>query len=234
MTAPVIIDAVVVLILVGFTVFGARRGLLQTLAGLVIVVVALVGAGMIAATFSGPAAKLAAPLIEKQIEKQIEKKIDAAIAEQAPAPSSHVDEDSQLEELLSLLGLDTEVRDSLAEKAKDTVRDTGVSVTAAVVTGIAQSILYGVLYTLSFVALTVLLHVLFKAMGLLTKLPGIHSLNALGGGLLGLIEGALLLFLAVWAARRLGVSFEAQPFADAHILVVFTTHTPLSVLTFFK
>ena len=230
MTVPVIIDAVVVLILVGFTVFGARRGLLQTLAGLVIVIVALVGAGMIAATFSGPAAKLAAPLIEKQIEK----KIDAAIAEQAPAPSSHVDEDSQLEELLSLLGLDTEVRDSLAEKAKDTVRDTGVSVTAAVVTGIAQSILYGVLYTISFVALTVLLHVLFKAMGLLTKLPGIHSLNALGGGLLGLIEGALLLFLAVWAARRLGVSFEAQPFADAHILVVFTTHTPLSVLTFFK
>lgn len=228
MTVPVIIDAVVVLILAGFTVFGAKRGLLRTLAGLVIVVVALVGAGMIATTFSGPAAKLAAPLIEKQIEK----KIDAAIAESAP--SSHVDEDSQLEGLLSLLGLDTEVRSSLMEKTRDTVRDTGVSVVTAVVTGVAQSMIYGVLYILSFVALTVLLHVLFKAMGLLTKLPGLRSLNALGGGVLGLIEGGLLLFLAVWAARRLGVSFEAQPFADAHILAVFTTHTPLSVLTFFK
>ena len=230
MTVPVIIDAVVVLILVGFTIFGARRGLLQTLAGLVIVVVALVGAGMIAATFSGPAAKLAAPLIEKQIEK----KIDAAIAESASAESLPGTEDSQLEELLSLLGLDAEVRGSLAEKAQDTVRDTGVSVAAAVVTSIAQSIIYGVLYILSFAALTVLLHVLFKAMGLLTKLPGIHSLNALGGGLLGLIEGGLLLFLAVWAARQLGVSFEAEPYSDAHILAVFTTHTPLSVLTFFK
>lgn len=228
MTVPVIIDAVVVLILAGFTVFGAKRGLLRTLAGLVIVVVALVGAGMIATTFSGPAAKLAAPLIEKQIEK----KIDAAIAESAP--SSHVDEDSQLEGLLSLLGLDTEVRSSLMEKTRDTVRDTGVSVVTAVVTGVAQSMIYGVLYILSFVALTVLLHVLFKAMGLLTKLPGLRSLNALGGGVLGLIEGGLLLFLAVWAARRLGVSFEAQPFADAHIMAVFTTHTPLSVLTFFK
>ena len=228
MTVPVIIDAVVVLILAGFTVFGAKRGLLRTLAGLVIVVVALVGAGMIATTFSGPAAKLAAPLIEKQIEK----KIDAAIAESAP--SSHVDEDSQLEGLLSLLGLDTEVRSSLMEKTRDTVRDTGVSVVTAVVTGVAQSMIYGVLYILSFVALTVLLHVLFKAMGLLTKLPGLRSLNALGGGVLGLIEGGLLLFLAVWAARRLGVSFEAQPFADAHILAVFTTHTPLSVLTYFK
>ena len=230
MSAPVIIDAVVVLILVGFTILGARRGLLQTLAGLVIVIAALVGAGMIAATFSGPAAKLAAPLIEKQIEK----KIDAAIAESAPAESLPVTEDSQLEDLLSLLGLDAEVRNSLAEKAQDTVRDTGVSVAAAVVTSIAQSVIYGVLYILSFVALSVLLHVLFKAMGLLTKLPGIHSLNALGGGLLGLIEGALLLFLAVWAARQLGISFEVEPYADAHILAVFTTYTPLSVLTFLK
>ena len=141
MSAPVIIDAVVVLILVGFTILGARRGLLQTLAGLVIVIAALVGAGMIAATFSGPAAKLAAPLIEKQIEK----KIDAAISESAPAESLPVTDDSHLEDLLSLLGLDAEVRNSLAEKAQDTVRDTGVSVAAAVVTSIAQSVIYGVL-----------------------------------------------------------------------------------------
>ena len=228
MTVPVIIDAVVVLILVGFTVIGARRGLLQTLTGLVIVVVALVGAGMIATTFSGPAAKLAAPLIEKRIEK----KIDVAMAESAP--SSPAAEDSQLEEILSLLGLDTVVRDSMAEKAKDTVRDTGVSVAAAVVTSIAQSMIYGVLYILSFVALSVLLHVLFKAMGLLVKLPGLRGLNALGGGLLGLIEGALLLFLIVWAARRLGVSFETETLAEAHILRIFTANTPLSVLSFLQ
>ena len=52
--------------------------------------------------------------------------------------------------------------------------------------------------------------------------------------LLGLIEGALLLFLAVWAARRLGVSFEKEMFAQAHILRVFTTYTPLSVLSFLQ
>lgn len=229
MTAPVIIDAVVVLILVGFTIFGVKRGLLQTLAGLVIAVVALVGAGMIAATFSGPLARLAAPLIEHRIEQ----KVDAAIEKQT-AQMPEAETELEIEPLLALLGLDKDVRGSLVKKTEETVRDTGVSVATAVVTSIAQSMIYGVLYILSFLALLVLLHVLFKAMGLLTKLPGIHGLNALGGGLLGLIEGALLLFLAVWVARRLGVSFEAQPFADAHILAVFTTYTPLSVLTFFK
>lgn len=229
MTVPVIIDAIVVLVLAGFAIWGVRSGLLQALAGLVIVVVALVGAGMIAATFSAPAARLAAPFIEKQIEK----KVDAALGEQMrELQLPEEDSDRQLEELLSLLGLDAELRDSLAEQAKDTVRETGVSAAAAVVTGVAQSMIYGMLYFLSFAALIILLHVLLGAMGLLAKLPGLRGLNALGGGLLGLIEGALLLFLAVWIARRLGVSFEAEPFAGAHILAVFTTQTPLSVLSF--
>ena len=229
MTTPVIIDAAVVLILAGFALLGIRRGLLKTLAGLVIVVAALVGAGMIAATFSAPAARLVSPLIEKQIEK----KVDSALSAQAPQ-THEAESGSQIEELLALLGVDAEVRASLTEKAQETVRETGVSVAAAVVNSITQSVIYGILYILSFVALTVLLHVLFGAMGLLAKLPGLRSMNALGGGLLGLIEGALLLFLAVWVARRLGVSLEVEPFAGAHILAVFTTHTPLSVLTFFK
>ena len=231
MTAPVIIDAVVVLILVGFTIFGVKRGLLQTLAGLVIAVVALVGAGMIAATFSGPLARLAAPLIEHRIEQ----KVDAAIEKQT-AQMPEAETELEIEPLLALLGLDkdTDVRKPLAEKAEETVRETGASLITAVVESIAQSVIYGVLYILSFLALLALLHVLFKAMGLLVKLPGLRGLNALGGGLLGLIEGALLLFLIVWAARRLGVSFETETLAEAHILRIFTANTPLSVLSFLQ
>ena len=139
-----------------------------------------------------------------------------------------------MEDLLARLGLDEDVRGSLAEQAEERVRDTGASIVSAVVESVVGSVAYGVLFILSFLLLLLMLHVLVGAMGLVLKLPGLRGLNALGGGLLGLIEGALLLFLAVWAARRLGVSFEAEPFASAHILAVFTTHTPLSVLTFFK
>ena len=157
MTAPVIIDAIVVIFLAGFTIYGIRRGLLQALAGLVIVIVALVGAGMIAATFSAPAAKLAAPLIEKRIEQ----KVDTALAEQKREVTMPEDDvDFQLEDLLDLLGLDTDVRKPLAEKAEETVRETGASLITAVVESIAQSVIYGVLYILSFLAhfLAFLLH----------------------------------------------------------------------------
>ena len=225
MTTPVIIDIIVAAVLLGFTAYGARRGLLQTMAGLVIVVVALVGAGIIAATFSGPAAKLVAPAIE-----------NAALEEQAkehPMQEADVEAD-WLEDLLERLGMDRDVRESMAKRAGETVRDTGVSIAAAVVESIASSFIYGILYILSFALLLLLLHVLVGAMGLVFKLPGLRGLNALGGGLLGLIEGALLLFLAVWVLRRLGVSFETETLAEAHILRIFTTNTPLSVLSFLQ
>lgn len=231
MTTPVIIDAIVVVLLVAFTVFGARRGLLRALAGLLIVVMALVGAGMIAATFSGPAAKLVAPVIGKRIARQV----DEAMAVQAESMQLPEEDGAfDVEDLLALLGLDEAVRGSVAERARETIRDTGVSLATAVVESIAQSIIYGVLYILSFLALMVLLHVLARAMDLLLKLPGLHGMNALGGGLLGLVQGALLLFLAVWAARQMGVSFEEAPWEEAHIFRIFTTHTPLSVLSFLQ
>jgi uncharacterized membrane protein required for colicin V production len=94
--------------------------------------------------------------------------------------------------------------------------------------------IYGFLYILSFIALLILLHVLVRAMDLMCKLPGLHGLNAVGGGALGLVEGVLVLFLAVWALRRLGVSFDADPWAQAQVLRIFTANTPLSVLSFLQ
>lgn len=229
MTTPVIIDIVVVVFLAVAALYGAHKGLLRSLAGLVILIVALVGAGIIAGTFSGPAAKLITPMISSRIEE----KVADALAEQT---GTRAEDDSGLsvEELLSLLGLDEDVRQSLADQAEEKVRDTGAAITEAVVESLAHSMIYGVLYILSFVGLTLLLRVLVGAMGLVLKLPGLHLLNAIGGGLLGLAQGALLLFLLIWAARHLGVSFETEALSSAHILQIFTTNTPLRVLTFLQ
>ncbi|MDY5612578.1 CvpA family protein [Dysosmobacter sp.] len=229
MTTAVIIDAIVVVVLLAFSIRGAKQGLVRALAGLVMVIVALVGAGMIAATFSGPAAKLAAPVIQKHITSRVE---EAMAAQTDDAPEEEAGEETQAEALLALLGLDEDVRDSLAEQAEERVRDTGASIVSAVVESMVGSIAYGALFILSFLVLLLLLHVLVGAMDLVMKLPLLHGLNSLGGGALGLIEGTLVLFLAVWAARRLGISFETETLAEAHILRIFTTNTPLSLLSF--
>lgn len=229
MTTAVIIDAIVVVVLLAFTIRGARQGLIRALAGLVMVIVALVGAGMIAATFSGPAAKLAAPVIQKHIASRVE---EAMAVQTGTTLEEEAGGKTRVEDLLALLGLDEDVRGPLAKQAEEQIRDTGASIVFAVVESMVGSVAYGVLFILSFLLLLLMLHVLVGAMDLVMKLPLLHGLNTLGGGALGLIEGSLVLFLAVWAARRLGISFETEALAEAHILRIFTTNMPLSLLSF--
>ena len=226
MSAPVIMDIAAAAVLLLFLVLGARAGLIRSLAGLVIVVVALVGAGMIAATFADPAAKLAAPLIEKAMTQKVE---EAITAETGMLDTERVD--PEIGEVLSMLSLDEEVKEGITNRAEQTIRDTGASVISAVVEGLCRSVIYGLLYIFAFLGLWLLLHVLAKAMDLLARLPGLSSLNALGGAALGLVKGALVLFLAIWAARRLGISFETEEVAQTYILQFFAAHTPLSMLS---
>jgi len=239
MTTPAIIDAVVVILLVIATALGARRGLLKTLAGLVILVVALIGAGMIATSFSPYVAKVVTPLMEDYVSRRVEE----AVAEQASAPgweqveAYEADPEAvQIHDLLERLGIEAETWDAVTEQIRNGIADTGTEIAGAVADTVAeslvQSVVYGVLYILAFLLLALLLHILLGAMGLVMKLPGLHFLNAVGGGLLGFVQGALLLFLLVWVARQMGVSFETEPFLQTNILRIFTTNTPLSVLVF--
>jgi len=215
LTTPVIIDFILAGILAGFTLLGARRGLLRTLAGLVIVIAALVGAAMIASALTPLLSSLAAPAIEEKITEEV----DGALG---PEPES-----AELPEILELLGWDEASQEALASDVRETVRDTGVSVLAAVAQSLAKSVIYGVLYIVSFLALLVLLHVLAKAMDLLAKLPGLHALNALGGAALGLAEGAVLLALAVYAARCLGFPLGTAPWSEAALFTRFVSFVPV-------
>lgn len=232
MTTPVIIDIVVAAVLLGFAVYGGKRGLFRALSGLLAVVVALVGAGIIAATFTTPVTKVVTPLIAGHIEEKVENAMavqSAGSGVQMPEPDT--EDLSAIQDLLAILGLDDEVRSRLAEEVQEKVRDTGASIAAAVVESMARSFIYGTLYILSFAVLLLLMKVLIGAMDLVLKLPLLRGLNTLGGAAVGLVEGALLLFLAVWVLRRLGVSFESEALAEAHILRIFTANTPLGVLS---
>ena len=237
MTTPVIIDAGAVAILACFVLWGAHQGLLRSLAGLLTIVVALVGAGLIAGALADSAARLAGPLVEERIRTQVDEAITAQSSQKVEMPELDVeggDEEFDIQDLLALMGLDQDVRDSLTEEIQEKAVDAGTTIAAAVVESVVRSVLYGVVFLLSFLALTVLLKLAIGALDLVAKLPGLHLLNTLGGAAAGLIQGVVLAFLAIWIARRLGVSFETETVAQTHILHFFTTNTPLSALSFLR
>ena len=56
-------------------------------------------------------------------------------------------------------------------------------------------------------------------------------LNALGGGLLGLVKGLLLVFFAVWVLRKLQLLITPQLLEESMFLPFFVNNSPLSLLT---
>lgn len=202
MAAPVIIDIIAAALLLGFALYGARRGLFRALAGLLIVVLALVGARFAAEALTPSAAALAAPIIQGRIEK----KLDAALEDTA----DQLSRDILPEELLGLLGVVGDRLEDLASKAREDVRETGASILSAVARSVAESFLYGVIYVLAFLLLTVLLNLAAKVLDLALRLPVLHGANALGGAAVGLVEGALVVFLLALLLAGLGVSPEGS------------------------
>ncbi len=242
-TTAIILDVLTAAALIAFTVMGAHRGFFRTVAGLLAVILALVGAQL----FTSWAAPHVSGVLQPAIERRVEKKVDAAlggdpsaITPQEPQigasrPDSETQdqkeaEESEIQRLLRAIGVDEQLFQRLGESAREKVRDTGVTVATAVVQSVAESVIRALLFLLSFAVFLLLLKLLAKVLDLALKLPVLRSMNGLAGAAVGLVEGALAVFLAVWLLRRFGVSFETPAVEGTYLLSFFAKHTPLSAL----
>ena len=242
-TTAIILDILTAAALIAFTVAGAHRGFFRTVAGLLAVILALVGAQL----FTNWAAPHVSGVLQPAIERRVEKKVDAAlgggssvITPQEPQigasrPDSETQdqktaEESQIQSLLRAIGVDEQLFRRLGDQAMGKIRDTGVTVATAVVQSVAESVIRALLFLLSFAVFLLLLKLLAKVLDLALKLPVLRSMNGLAGAAVGLVEGALAVFLAVWLLRRFGVSFETPAVEGTYLLSFFAKHTPLSAL----
>lgn len=242
-TTAIILDVLTAAALIAFTVMGAHRGFFRTVAGLLAVILALVGAQL----FTNWAAPHVSGVLQPAIERRVEKKVDAALGGDSSAitpqepqigasrPDSETQdqkeaEESEIQRLLRAIGVDEQLFQRLGESAREKVRDTGVTVATAVVQSVAESVIRALLFLLSFAVFLLLLKLLAKVLDLALKLPVLRSMNGLAGAAVGLVEGALAVFLAVWLLRRFGVSFETPAVEGTYLLSFFSQHTPLSAL----
>ena len=114
MTTPVIIDAIAAAVLAGFGILGAWKGLLRTLAGLLVLVLSLAGAGIIASALSAPAARLIAPVIEKRLEARLDEALQERYPGEQPEEGTFPQEDQlSITDVLGLLGIDETQWDAL-------------------------------------------------------------------------------------------------------------------------
>lgn len=233
MKTAVIMDVLVAAALLWFLARGARRGLVQAVAGLLITVLALGGAGIASRALTPTVTELLSPVIQERVADRV----GIALEDEAQTPASPGELDDlltrlQASELLKLMGLDENVTDALAEKVEEKVRETGETIATAVVESLMESVVYAVLFLLLFIVLTVVLRLALDALNLVMKLPGLHLLNGLGGAAVGLLQGVLVLFLAAFLIRWLNVPLDAQAVSETKLLHFFMTYSPLDLLSY--
>ena len=111
------------------------------------------------------------------------------------------------------------------------VQETKESLVAAVTDGIAQSVAYALVYLAAFLILMLVCRLLLQVLRLAERLPGLHALNLVGGGVLGLGVAVLLVFFAVWLLQRLQLVITEDMVQQSALLQFFVNRSPMDWLT---
>lgn len=230
------LDAVVVLVLLFAAWRGYRRGFVLTLCGFLALFVALIGASMVSNTLSGPVSRALQPAIERNLTAIF----SDYTAQQTPAPDVSQSLDGQteeelpvpLQEALDILqdshlyrGFVSSIQEALNEGMVSAAADAVLVIADYVATQISQIIIFFI----AFVLILVLWYFISHALDLAFRLPVLSAINHWLGAAIGLLKGALLLFILCWLFQ--GSFLPPDAVRETYLLRFFCISTPLSLLS---
>lgn len=233
MEQAILIDLILAAVLVLCVWLGARRGFILTLCSLVAVIVALVGANLIADALAPRVAEAIEPKLEQVIVEHLDEALRntefvgvnggvAASSEEIPL--------SGVLEVLRENELYQNFLDSVEKAVEEGAAATAASAAAQVASTIAGQLARGIIFSIAFLLVLVAWSLLSHALDLVSKLPVINSLNHTLGGALGAVKGLVILYVAAWVLCDLTGTIPPQSAEGTYILSFLLTHSPLELL----
>lgn len=238
-----IFDVVIAALLALALFRGYRRGFILTFCGFLAIFVALIGASLVSNALVQPASQAISPIIESSIQQVVSQQLqdpadtspedDSSDPLQDPTlqpPQSDPMEGAPLEEILALLRQSTLYRgfaDALQSAVDQGLVAATANATLVISEYIAGQVARMVLFAVSFVLILILWFFISHALDLAFRLPVLSALNRWGGAALGLVKGALLIFVACWLLK--GGFIPQQAIQNTYLLHFFCTASPLSL-----
>ncbi len=210
-------DFIIILILLFFVVTGKKKGFVLTLCGLVALIIAFVGASLLA--------RYASPPIAQAISPQIVAKLETYIQEELP----DMEGDNSVYDALKGLGFYDQIIDDMEE----TISDGTEELLTTIASTVALSICYLVIFLVTFVLVLVGWYFLSHTLNFVFKLPGLNLLNTWGGAVLGLVRGCLILFVFAWAMQYFGTIIAEEVVAKTYLLKFFMESSPTQMVADF-
>lgn len=227
MENPILIDLILAAVLVLFIWLGAKKGFVLTLCSLLAVIIALVGANLIADALAPKVAAAIQPHIEQSIQESLEEKALEVSAEDGLGVTD------ALAALREKGGLYEWAADSL-EGVLTTTPELSESIAhqaAAAASALAEQVARGILFAVAFLLVLIAWFFVSHALDLVTKLPVINSLNHTLGGVLGAVKGLIILYIAAWILCDLTGTVSTQTAEKTYVLSFLLTHSPLELVS---
>lgn len=228
MSSFLLYDIAIVAILVLFFLHGRKKGLILTLCGLAAFFVAIFGASFVSDAAAPQVADWLEPHIASAIEEQLDGNLNKTLDELLAAGETG---DNAIVNLLTALGFYDEVADAIRNAAANGSAQTAANSVAALACAAAEVVAKVLVFIVAFIVISIVWFFLSRVLNLAAKLPVIKGLNRLFGGLLGLLQGMLLLFLVGWTLRLMGDIIPQETVEQTVLLKFFCTTNPLSLIT---
>ncbi len=240
----ILIDLIIVGIVVICARKGAKNGFAKTLVGFFAFAVAIVLAGVLCA----PAANL---VYDKGLREPIENTVYSTVEENfvggelvgtTEQISQFVDEGiSKLPSFIKRLTGIEDKKDAVLETVNELksaeIKEITDEIVAKYVGPVVIRILSIFVFIILFVVLLLICKLLSKGLKLVNKLPLIGKLNALLGGVLGLLQGAIIVLIISWVLVAItsdGGSFlgiiSAETIGSSLVLKTVSTYNPLNLI----
>ena len=225
----IIYDLIIAAVLLFFVWLGYKKGLVLTLCSLLAVFVALIGASILSNALAEPVAKAVEPIVAERIQESLTEAIKSTEFVSVDGGVAQSPEEVALAGVIEHLK-ETELFQGFADAFQKAV-DAGV---AEVTANAAQSLAHfvavqiarTVIFAVAFFAILIAWWFLSHTLDLVARLPVLSTVNAWGGGAVGLVKGALIVYIAVWLLRDSYIPPAA--IGGSYLLKFFASVNPLS------
>ena len=217
----VIIDIILLVIIALCTWNGYKRGLIGGIAGILAIIVAVLGSSIVAVSYSGEIVPALEPFVDGYMDSQ---KNRDAILEHMGYGSSDLslddilEEDSSLRydyayECLTSVGLYEGRAEELADDAVILAEESGCNMTDAVVSVLCDTITYVMTMVVAFLLILILLVAIANMGNLSFRLPNMENVDEIGGAVLGFLKGFIYCVLLCWLLSFLGIVIGKETMA---------------------
>ena len=231
-----IIDILLIIIIALCTWNGYKRGLVGGVAGILAIIISLLGANILSAAYAHEVVPALEPFVDGYVDSS---KNRGAILERMGYGSSDLSLDDILQqdsslrydyayECLSDLGLYEKRAEELAADAVAYAQESGVSMTDAVVAVVCDTVTKVMTTVIAFLLILILLVALASIGNLSFRLPNMENLDEIGGAVLGFGKGFLYCVLLCWLLSFLGLVIGKETMAHTTLgrfFLIFDTIT---------